>query len=182
MTWHISWNTVFFLRLIFLFLFLFLLFFFIGYFFIYISNVIPFPGFPEKPLSYPSSSVSVRVLLHPPTNSIFPALAFTYNGHPAFTGPRASPSTDAQQGHPLLHMQPKLWVPPCVLFSWCFSSWELSGVWLVNIIVLPMRWQMLSVPSVLSLILPLGTPCSVQWLAVSIRLCICQALAKLLRR
>ena len=39
-----------------------------------------------------------------------------------------------------------------------------------------------SAPSVLSLIPPLRTPCSVQWLAVSICLCICQALAGPLRR
>jgi hypothetical protein len=37
-------------------------------------------------------------------------------------------------------------------------------------------------PSVLCLTPPLGTPCSVQWLAVSICLCICQALAEPLRR
>jgi hypothetical protein len=45
-----------------------------------------------------------------------------------------------------------------------------------------MGLQTPSAPSVLSLTPPLGTPCSVQWLAVSLQLCICQALAKLLRR
>jgi hypothetical protein len=35
---------------------------------------------------------------------------------------------------------------------------------------------------VLSLVPPLGTLCSVQWLAVSIHLCICQALVQPLRR
>jgi hypothetical protein len=45
-------------------------------------------------------------------------------GHRAFTGPRASSPTDAQQGHhPLLHMQ----LEPCVLLSWWFSLWELWG-------------------------------------------------------
>jgi hypothetical protein len=39
-----------------------------------------------------------------------------------------------------------------------------------------------SAPSVLSLTPLLGMPCSVQWLAVSIHLCICQALAEPLRR
>ena len=38
-------------------------------------------------------------------------------GHQAFTGPRASPSIDVQQGHPLLHMQLEPWAPPCVLFG-----------------------------------------------------------------
>jgi hypothetical protein len=45
-----------------------------------------------------------------------------------------------------------------------------------------MRLQTPSVPSVLPLTPPLGSPCSVQWLAVSICICICQALAESLRR
>jgi hypothetical protein len=39
-----------------------------------------------------------------------------------------------------------------------------------------------SAPSVLSLTPPLGTSCLVQWLAASIHLCICQALAEPLRK
>jgi hypothetical protein len=39
-----------------------------------------------------------------------------------------------------------------------------------------------SAPSILSLTPPLKTPCSVQWLAVGICLCICQALAETLGR
>jgi hypothetical protein len=39
-----------------------------------------------------------------------------------------------------------------------------------------------SAPWVLSLTPPLGTLCSVQWMAVSIHLCICQGLVKPLRR
>jgi hypothetical protein len=49
-------------------------------------------------------------------------------GHGAFTRQRASPFTDVPQGHPLLHMKLKPWVPPCVLFGWWFSPWELWGV------------------------------------------------------
>ena len=45
-----------------------------------------------------------------------------------------------------------------------------------------MGLQIPSVPSVLSLTPSLGTPCSVQWLAVNICLCICQAVAEPLRR
>jgi hypothetical protein len=56
------------------------------------------------------------------------------------------------------------------------------GVWLVDIVVLPTGLQTLSAPSVLSLTLSLGTPHSVQWLAVSIYLCICKALAGPLRK
>ena len=54
-------------------------------------------------------------------------------------------------------------------------------VWLVDI-VLPMVLQTSLAPSVLPLTFPLGSPCSVRWLASSILLCICQALAEHLRR
>jgi hypothetical protein len=33
-------------------------------------------------------------------------------------------------------MQLEPWVPPCVFFGWCFSPWELLGVWLVDIVAL----------------------------------------------
>jgi hypothetical protein len=116
----------------------------------------------------------MRVLLHPPT------LAFPY----AFTGPTASPPTDAGEGNPLLHMQLGPWVPPCVHFSWWFCPWELWGQravgWLVDI-VLPMRLQTPLAPSVLSNT-SIGSLCLVQQLAVSIWLCTSQALPEPLRR
>jgi hypothetical protein len=71
-------------------------------------------------------------LPHPPTPISLPWHSLTL-GHWAFTGPRAFPPTDAQQGHPLLHMRLEPWVPPCVLFSWWFSPWELWGLLLVDI-------------------------------------------------
>ena len=47
--------------------------FLLDIFFIYISNVIPFPGFPsENPLFHASASA------HQPTHSSFPVLAFPY--------------------------------------------------------------------------------------------------------
>jgi len=52
----------------------------------------------------------------------------------------------------------------------------------VDNVVLLMGLQTHSAPSVLSLTPSLGTPISVQWMAASIRLCICQALAEPLRR
>jgi hypothetical protein len=79
-----------------------------------------------------------------------------------------------------MHLEP--WVPPCILFGWWFSPWELWGVWLVDIVVLLMGLQAPSAPSVLSLTPPSGTPCSFQWLTKNIHLCICQALAEPLRR
>ena len=54
--------------------------------------------------------------------------------------------------------------------------------WLVHIDVPPMGLQTPSAPWVLSLGPSLGTLCSIQWMIVSIHFCICQALAKALRR
>jgi hypothetical protein len=54
-------------------------FFLLDIFFIYISNVFPFPGFLfRNPLSHLSFPVSMRVLLHSLTHSSLPALAFPY--------------------------------------------------------------------------------------------------------
>ena len=106
----------------------------------------PFPSFPSgNPLSHPLS--------YPPTHTSPPWHSPTL-GHQAFTEPRLSPPIDIKQGHPLLHMCLEPWVPPCVLFGWCFSPWELWGVWLVDIAVLPMGMQTLSAPSVRSLTPP----------------------------
>jgi hypothetical protein len=76
----------------------------------------------------------------------------------------------------------KPWVPPCVLFGWWFSPWELWGYSLVHIVVPPMGLQTPSAPWDHSLAPPLGTLCSDQWMAVSLYFCICQALAEPLRR
>ena len=131
--------------------------------FIYISNIIPFPGIiSENPLYHPPSPF-MRVFSQPTTYSCLTALHSPLLGHQAFMGLRASPLIDARQGHHLLHMQLEPWVPPCVLFGWWFSPWELWGYWLVHIVVPPMRLQTPSVPWVLFLVSPLGTLCTVQW-------------------
>ena len=96
----------------------------------------------------------------PPTHSLptpCPWLSYTGGIYRAFIGPRASPSIDAGKGHPLLPRQ----LVPCVLFWWWLSPWELSGVWLVDIVVLPIGLQTPSTPSVHSLTLLLGIPASV---------------------
>ena len=98
------------------------------------------------------------------------------------SGPRASLPTDVQQDHPLLHMWLEPWIPPCVFFGWCFSPWELWGFWLVDIVVLFYEVENPFSSISPSLAPSLGSPCSVQWLAESIHLCICQALAEPLRR
>jgi hypothetical protein len=104
-------------------------YFFIGYFiYLHFKCYSPFlvshPQ-PPSPCFYEDAS--------PPTHSFPTALAFSILGHQAFIGPRASPPIDAGQGHPLLHMCLKPWVPPCVLFGWLFSPWELWGEsgWLI---------------------------------------------------
>ena len=114
--------------------------------------------------------VSMIVCPHPRNSQPlhFPAL-----GHWAFMEPMASSPIDAQQGHPLLNRRQEPWVHPCVPLGWWLRPWEL---WLVDIVVLSMGLQIPSAPSVLSLTPPLGTQWSVQWLAVSICLCICQHL------
>jgi hypothetical protein len=105
--------------------------FFYWKFFIYISNVIPFPGFPpENPLYHLSSPFFY--VPKPPTHSCLLALHSPTRGHQAFTEQRASPPIDVQQGHTLLHIQLEPCVPPCVVFGWWFSPWELWGSgWLI---------------------------------------------------
>jgi hypothetical protein len=79
-------------------------------------------------------------------------------------------------------MHLELWIPPCILFGWWFSPWELCVVQLVDIAVLPMGLQSSSAPSVLPLTFPLGSLDSVWLLAVTIWICISQVLAETLRR
>jgi hypothetical protein len=50
---------------------------------------------------------------------------------------------------------------------------------LIDIVVFPIGLQSPSVPSVLPLALPLGSPGSVQWLTVSLCICISQVLQSL---
>ena len=85
-------------------------------------------------------------LLTNPTIHAFLSWHYPTLGHQAFTGPRVSPLIDVPQGHPLLHMQLEPWIPPCVLFGWWFSPWELWGYWLVHIVVPPMELQTPSPP------------------------------------
>jgi hypothetical protein len=155
--------------------------FFIGYFIYLHFKSYPLSWSPPQKTLIPSPLLLLLwgcAPTYPPTLSSLPSHSPTL-GHQAFMRPRASSSIDARQGHPLLHIRLESWVPPCVLLCWWFSPWEL---WLVDIVVFPMGLQTPSAPSVLSLTPPLGTQWSVQWLAVSICLCICSALAEPLRR
>ena len=67
------------------------------------------------------------------------------------------------------------------LWLW-FSPWELWGIWLVDTVVLPIGLHSPSAPSDLPLTLPLGSPGSFQWLAVSICIWLSQVLEEHLRR
>ena len=72
---------------------------------------------------------------------------------------------------------------PCILSDGLVPGSSGVGVGqLVDIVLLPMGLQTPSAPLVLSLAPPLGSLCSVQWLAANISLCICKALAGPLRR
>jgi hypothetical protein len=79
-----------------------ILFFLLDSFFIYISNVFPFPGLPFRTLlSHPTSPASMRVAPHSPTHSHLPVLAFSYTGALNTLRPNGCSS---QQVHPMLHM------------------------------------------------------------------------------
>jgi hypothetical protein len=62
---------------------------------------------------------------HQPTHSYFLVLALPYSGASSTHRTKSLSSIDHQQGHLLLHMWVETWVPPCVLFGWWFSPWEL---------------------------------------------------------
>jgi hypothetical protein len=64
---------------------------------------------------------------YPPTPTS-PSLHWGINW--AFNRPRASPSIDAWQAHPLQHMQ----LEPCALLCQWLSPWEFLGEWLVDIV------------------------------------------------
>ena len=131
---------------------------------------------PKTPYTIPSPSSpthSLQVLGHGIPLHI---------GHRAFIGHRVSTPIDDWLGHPLLQMQLEPWVLPRVLFGWWFRFWDFWMYWLVHIVVPSMGLQTPSAPLALFLAPSLGTLCLVQWMAVNIHLCICQALVEPLRR
>ena len=113
--------------------------------FVYISNDITLPGYPStSPPSYSPSPPSPLTLegcssTHSPTPTS-PLLHTPTLGYQASTGPRTAPSIDVRQNHPLLLMYLEPCIPPCILFGWWFSLWELWVVQLVDL-VLPMGLQ-----------------------------------------
>ena len=92
-------------------LFFFCLYFLLDIFFIYISNVFPFPNLPFGNLLPPTlTPVSVRVLL-PPSTPAFPPWHSSILGHRTLSVPRAAPPTDVQQGPLYYIMLLEPWVP-----------------------------------------------------------------------
>ena len=94
----------------------------------------------------------------------------------------ATPPTDVQQSHPLPHMQPTAMGPSMYTLWLVVQSRGALRIWPVDTVAPLMRLKTSSAPSLPSTVPPLGTLCSVQLLASSILLCICQVLAKPLRR
>ena len=114
--------------------------------------------------------------VYPTLSPSLPSYSSTM-GNLAFMGQRVSSSIYAQQGLALLQIRLGTFVPTCVLLGWWFRLWK---VCLVDIFV-SMRLQTPSVLWIFSLTPPLRTLCSVQWLAKSVPLWICQNLAESLR-
>ena len=79
----------------------------------------------------------------------------------------------------LYYMHLKPWVPPCVLFGWWFSPWELWRYWLVHIVVPPMELQIPSAPFSSSSI---GDPVLSSVDGFEFHFCFCKALPEPLMR
>lgn len=115
-----------------------------NYFYLYFILFCYFPSqfSPHKPPSPPTHPACMRVLPYPPTHS-----CLTTPSTPLPWG--IQPSHDQGFHLPLML---NIHVEPYVLFGWWFSSWELWGVWLVDIAAIPMGLQKLSVVIVMAVI------------------------------
>jgi hypothetical protein len=90
------------LRMLGLVSFFFFFFLLLDILFIYIANVVHLSGLtPGAPYPILPPPASMRMLPHPTTHSYLSALASPTLGHRTPTGPRATPSTDVQQGRSL---------------------------------------------------------------------------------
>jgi len=128
-------------------------------YFIYISNVIPLPSFPSTN-SYPHLHPCLyEGAPHLPSYSCLSGLVSPYSG---------SSSLHTTKGLPFQwwKIRPYSATYPagvmstfCVLFGWWFSPWEYWGFCLIAIVVLPMRLQNPSAPTVFALTnFPIGLP------------------------
>ena len=152
--------------------------FLLNIFFIYILRVIPFPHFlPRNNLSHLPSPCSPTYPLPLPC----PGIPLHWS---------IKPSQD--QG-PLISLMSNKAIL-CCISGWSQRSLHVESLvcglvpgssgdtgWFMLFFVPPVGLQTPSAPQVLSLASPLGTLCSVQWMAVRIHFCICQALVEPLR-
>jgi hypothetical protein len=129
--------------------------------------------------SIPSLSPDcMRMLLHPQTHSDLTILAFLCTGASNFCRTNGHPSHWCQT-RPSSATCAAGAMGPSTIHGWWFSLWDLWSVWLLGTVVLPMGLQIPLAPLVLPLIPPVGSPCSIWWLAASI--CIGQVLAEPLK-
>jgi hypothetical protein len=115
-----------------------------NYFYLYFILFCYFPSqfSPHKPPSPPTHPACMRVLPYPPTHSCLTT--------PSSLLPWGIQPSHDQGFH--LPLMLNIHVEPYVLFGWWFSSWELWGVWLVDIAAIPMGLQKLSVVIVMAVI------------------------------
>jgi hypothetical protein len=110
----------------------------------------PFPVSPLPKIPYPNFPPPVSIWgcssTYPPISTSMPSIPLHWGIYLVFIGRQISP-IDTRQGHHLLHMQ----LEPRLLHHWCLGLWELWGIWLVDIVVLPMGLQTTSTHSVLPL-------------------------------
>jgi len=105
---------------------------------------------------YPPYRLPLPLLLwgcshsHSPTTTSTPWPSPTL-GHRAFTGLRAFLPIDARQCHPLLLKWLESWVPPLHSLVGGLVPGSSGGVWLVDIVILPMDLQTPSATSVFSI-------------------------------
>ena len=150
-----------------------LLLFLLDIFFIYISNVFPFPGLPYTTLSL----YSMRVLPHSPTHYHLSALALPYTGVLNTLRPKGR-SYHWCRTRPFFATYAAEAIGPSMCILWLVvQSPGTPGGLACWFCCFPHGAVNPSVPSIPSPTSPSGTPHSVQWLAVSFCLCICQALA-----
>lgn len=127
------------------------------------------------PYPIPTLPPSMRVLFYPPEHSLLPALAFPYTRAMNTLRPKDLSSFSAS--YVTSNMGSSMCIL-CLVVYFLGASGVGGGVWSVHTVIPSMG---LKTPQLLESLLQFlhqGTPNSVQWLAVSIYLCICQALAQ----
>lgn len=143
--------------------------------FIYIPNVAPLPGPPSMRSSSPPSLPPPWVFLYPPMHSYFTPLASLFSGASSFCRIKHILSYWGQT------RQSSVTYIMGVMDQLMYALWAQSlGVWEVQV-----SWYCWlpfpSAPSVFPLTLPYSSLTSVQWLAVSICICLSQLLGEPLR-